>query len=61
MTLKVLLVSLIATLLFILTSCEPVDAIKYELEEEEEENNNGITIEDWIEGDTTVIVLYPNA
>lgn len=61
MTLKVLSFSLIAALLFIFTSCEPVDAMKYEPEEEEKEESKGSTIEDLkIDEDTTVIVLYPN-
>jgi hypothetical protein len=62
MTLKVFSFSFIATLLFILTSCEPVDTMVYEYEEEEKENNNGSSIEDWIEvEDSTVIELYPEA
>jgi hypothetical protein len=62
MTLKVFSFSLIATLLFIFTSCEPVDTINHEYDEEEKENYIEIIVEDWIEeGDSTVIELKPDA
>ncbi len=62
MTLKVFSFSLVSSLLFIFTTCEPVDTINHEYDEEEKENFIEIIVEDWIEeGDSTVIELKPDA
>jgi len=62
MTLKVFSFSLVSSLLFIFTTCEPVDTINHEYDEEEKENYIEIIVEDWIEeGDSTVIELKPDA
>lgn len=62
MTLKVFSFSLVSSLLFIFTTCEPVDTINHEYDEEEKEDYKEMIFEDWIEvEDSTVIELYPEA
>lgn len=63
LTKKLTAILLFSMVLFIVTSCEPVDLLRYQVEEdkeEEKEASGGFTIKDWeVVVDSTIYDLVP--